>query len=350
MRKKTRSNETHQCIYCMEKKPSSGFNKDHVIPEAFGKFGKQTMTLVKFVCRNCNQFFGDHMENDLGRDTLYGVIYRSISGVISAKEFYANKKHKKNLSQPYMRNDLYGDMLVDISDFDSNLDPQLKVNIANQIIVMNSTKGVQAHFEIDRIPARRFLEDIGLKPSYGYLKFFLSGDNTIVLYEKLCFSLKKSDINVTMLRSQLSEIDLRKGGQHLEFYFVLNDWILRAIAKIAFNYFSHEFGAAAYNDCFDEIRNYIRNGITPKYYIVEPILNKYLQHKDQSSGEIGFGHVIHLKQTAQKGIIAQVSLFNKHIFKIVLSQSYPLILAEKGSFFDITNKLVKTHFSGISDA
>src|SRR5205823_602239 len=112
---------------CMLKKPSSEFNKDHVIPEAFGKFGKDTMTLINYVCRNCNQYFGDNIENDLGRDTPYGVIYRSTSGIISAKEFYKNKKHKKILSQPYMKNDIYGDMLVDISDFDSNLDPQLKV-------------------------------------------------------------------------------------------------------------------------------------------------------------------------------------------------------------------------------
>jgi len=28
----------HRCIWCLETKPESAFNREHVIPEAFGKF------------------------------------------------------------------------------------------------------------------------------------------------------------------------------------------------------------------------------------------------------------------------------------------------------------------------
>ena len=79
------SRQNAKCIYCLKNKHFKQFNRDHVIPESFGKFGTNTPTLINLVCRDCNQYFGINIENDLGRDSLYGVIYRSMSGIISAR-------------------------------------------------------------------------------------------------------------------------------------------------------------------------------------------------------------------------------------------------------------------------
>ena len=59
-----------RCIYCTVEKDADGFNRDHVIPEAFGLFeGNFVLTCV---CVTCNQFFGDTLELKLARDSLEG--------------------------------------------------------------------------------------------------------------------------------------------------------------------------------------------------------------------------------------------------------------------------------------
>ena len=62
-----------KCVYCVEDKPLSSFTKvEHVMPQSFGLFNNN-LTLVKTVCDDCNQYFGDNLEIDMARDTLEGA-------------------------------------------------------------------------------------------------------------------------------------------------------------------------------------------------------------------------------------------------------------------------------------
>src|SRR5579859_2011619 len=73
-----------RCIYCLEDKDDGAFNRDHVIPEAFGMFDENLV--LSCVCRECNQFFGDGIEMDLGRDSMEGHD-RARVGLVEASEF-----------------------------------------------------------------------------------------------------------------------------------------------------------------------------------------------------------------------------------------------------------------------
>lgn len=57
------------CIYCLRELPKSKFNREHVIPEAFGKF-KDNFVLHNTVCEDCNQHFGDNLDLILGRGSF----------------------------------------------------------------------------------------------------------------------------------------------------------------------------------------------------------------------------------------------------------------------------------------
>src|SRR5574341_545889 len=62
-----------RCIYCLNDKPADAFTKaEHVMPQAFGRF-QDNFTLNGIVCDDCNQYFGDNLEIDLGRDTVEGI-------------------------------------------------------------------------------------------------------------------------------------------------------------------------------------------------------------------------------------------------------------------------------------
>ena len=60
-------------IYCLNNKLAHEFTKtEHVIPQSFGLY-RDNLTLNNIVCDACNQFFGDHLERALARDTVEGL-------------------------------------------------------------------------------------------------------------------------------------------------------------------------------------------------------------------------------------------------------------------------------------
>lgn len=60
------------CIYCPQADPRRFRGVEHVIPQAFGRFGGETPTL-NCVCDECNAYFGREFDQLLARDTYEGV-------------------------------------------------------------------------------------------------------------------------------------------------------------------------------------------------------------------------------------------------------------------------------------
>jgi hypothetical protein len=60
-----------RCIYCLEEKPDDKFNREHVIPEGFGRF--ENNLVLTCVCRGCNDFFSKELDLKLGRDAVEGI-------------------------------------------------------------------------------------------------------------------------------------------------------------------------------------------------------------------------------------------------------------------------------------
>lgn len=61
-----------RCIYCQQDRSEDGFTKiEHAIPQSFGRF-QNNFALRNLVCDDCNQYFGNHLELFLGRDSYEG--------------------------------------------------------------------------------------------------------------------------------------------------------------------------------------------------------------------------------------------------------------------------------------
>jgi len=58
-----------KCIYCLEDLERSRFDKEHVLPKAFGTFN-ENLTLSHHVCRDCNNYFGWKLDFFLARDSI----------------------------------------------------------------------------------------------------------------------------------------------------------------------------------------------------------------------------------------------------------------------------------------
>jgi hypothetical protein len=75
-----------KCIYCLQSQPKVTFGSkgEHVIPQAFGKFGSQT-PLLKCVCIECNNKLGRDLDQVLARDSLEAM-QRYKHGIRSSEE------------------------------------------------------------------------------------------------------------------------------------------------------------------------------------------------------------------------------------------------------------------------
>ena len=62
-----------QCIYC--KRSNVPLNREHVIPEAFGSYGSETMVLSdNAVCEDCNSHLGAEIDQILNRDSYEALV------------------------------------------------------------------------------------------------------------------------------------------------------------------------------------------------------------------------------------------------------------------------------------
>lgn len=62
-------------IYCKQDDPTKFKGIEHVVPQAFGKFGPQTPTL-ECVCDDCNAHFGKNHDIYLARETVVRTLQR----------------------------------------------------------------------------------------------------------------------------------------------------------------------------------------------------------------------------------------------------------------------------------
>jgi hypothetical protein len=126
---------------------------------------------------------------------------------------------------------------------------------------------------------------------------------------------------------------------------VLDSLILRAVAKIAFNYAAKVRDATfVLRPDFDEIREYIRDGREPSWApVVVPTRDSILfggsRHWRQTNG-----HLVTLDwNRAGFGVLAQVSLFNTITYRVLLCPHYSGIwhgCLPSGHHFDVESRQI----------
>lgn len=314
------------CIYCG--KNADSFDRDHVVPESFGKF-KNNFVLKDKVCKECNHKLGNTLECDFGRKSFFGL-ERYRQGIKSSAEY--NKKFFRD---------------------------ELVVRISEGLL-----KGAEGILSYDEV---RSLFVINLKPQIGFRK----KDGTIeyILLEKLPSNVnaykkyRLDERNCLIIPPGIDRVEAIEALKRIGTVFKpdgffeikekdslctiesqINAKMKRTVAKIAFNYLAYFNEPSAILGCdFNPIRDYVANGKITNYPLVavdgEPIL-----YDEKNSRFARIGHIITL-DTADDGssVLSQVSLFNNVRFRICLSRNCSVIPHLKlgfGHFFDFRNKKI----------
>lgn len=322
-----------KCIYCKQTKPISNYSKaEHVIPQSFGMFETNNMTLHRCVCDNCNQYFGDNLEIDLARDTFEGLV-RFNHGV---KQPYEYKSLGKRSRLKFRVNE--GQFKGAYVYLEYSPDKgALMIRPLQQIGFYHLDSAQHSYFILDEIPNKSELDEKG---------FDLTRRNAVVAIginsEQAKEILATKDIT---LRSwgDAETLEPNEGAWEVEVEGRFDAILSRAIAKIAFNYFCYWKGAHLVSQPgFDVIRSYIREGIQPSYRLVV-VLERPILADEPNAGLRRLGHLVTLNWSQdRKSIVSMVSLFNQNTYSISVARDYLGEIQDLtiGHFFDIANRTI----------
>lgn len=319
-----------KCIYCLQDKTKNAFSKtEHVIPQSFGVF-KNNFTLNNTVCDDCNKFFGDQLEIDLARDSIESLI-RHDQLLKSPSEFKTIGKRSRRIFR-----------LPD-GDFKGAYSypkycPEAKKILLYPLPQVGFLKGKEReYFLLDKIPDKDYLIK-NFNMQHPQAIFILGCDPAIA--DKILID---KGITVKNCRQPDFPPDNRIVDVLCKVEGVIDQTLMRAVAKIGFNYLTYWQGSEfVLHKDFDIIRNFILTGKEVDYPLVR-IEQGSILGDEPIEGKRRSGHIVTI-DWANDGvsIIAQVSLMNWMKYVICLARNFTGERRDlkKGHFFNFPDKSI----------
>ncbi|MGB8294929.1 MAG: HNH endonuclease [Polyangia bacterium] len=245
-----------RCIYCLEEKPPDDFNREHVIPQAFGRFAGQSPTL-DCVCRLCNSSLGRELDESLSYKSIEGV-HRFISGLRDAGQFRADRA--SDIDRVEIGE---GPLAGCVADFGSSPDGT-SVNMVPrpQVGFAKTEDGPFQWHPVGVLPTKEQLQkEFG--PTPPSIRVVGAADEREVQQELASKGLMIGEMAVGHLPS---------GTAYAEIVATITQKHLRAIAKIAFNYLAFVRPGLAYLPEFNEVRRYVLAGADPSASTIQSIV------------------------------------------------------------------------------
>ena len=322
-----------QCIYCNEDKSKSFYEKrEHVIPQAFGRFTNNPI-LKKCVCDECNQFFGDKIELFLGRDTFESI--ERLRHGMNPKEPLRNRRRIKSKirSGPWK-----GVIVKDMYLAETGC---IAIEKAIQAGFYHSERGEYDFFELNYIPTGKELNERGYAIKNAQIWLIAEDGEEI---DKLISKLNKQGINVKS-KTDLIKQEPPRSIVPVETEITIDRTIMRGFCKIAFNYLAFVAGSDfVLLPYFDDVRRFIRfgEGDSNRFFGVNlpPILYDD-QQLDKIGAKVTEGHLIIVGWSGLR-LVSKLSLFNTQTFGINLCKDFKGIWRpiKSGHHFDLETKEV----------
>lgn len=306
------------CLYCKEEKDEKFFNREHVVPQSMGLFDSNLV--LDSVCKECNDYFGAKLDGILARDSIEAML-----------RFKHRIKDPRKLSE-LGRNRLIMRLPDDDSDWSGALvelyesGGEIVCRPIAQIGFFNTLTDSYEYL------AYEDLKDLSFA-SRGELdgknfKIFSSSDEDVAKLKDL---VEKVGWNPTFTeQNSLPKHDDDDGKIDVSITYRIDRRMKRAIAKIAFNYFTYVATSKKHYQLFghsdvDAIRLFARYDKDPLVEVSvsdEPIL-----HLDNSTFRQTDSHLLtldwHTHQNGEKDLQVRLSLFNHLTYTVTLIRSFP---------------------------
>jgi HNH endonuclease len=316
------------CIYC--KRTDVQFNREHVIPEAFGTYGADTMLLNNNeVCSDCNTTLGRDLDQILSRDSFEAMIRaNSLPQEQGAGERFSPRRAWLHVPDKEPFGVLRGARMA--------IDPNTRrPTLLDQIIVRSKDGGLRIFLQHDfpQADARIFhdlpphaIQVIGLNREKVEVLMQMVRDRGISLTDR-----EAVDPPAGILQSEIRAVT--------EGRIDVRTW--RAIAKIAFNYLAyHECAQHVLSDKFEPIRDFITGRRTDRKMV--QLLNAPILAHETSHWRAFEGHLV-AYQDEGRMLRGKVSLYNSITYEVMLCGDLGLYYTmKKGHAFDPVQGTVST--------
>lgn len=324
-----------KCIYCGS--IDNPFDRDHVMPQAFGTFEPASLILYETVCEPCNNYFGRTLEQALSRDTFEALL-RLRHGIKPASEAKGQSYRRVEMKVGQPGPWLGVTVVLETDNTGKGIEPVPVPQVA-----FKWKGGTEWSFFLEKQ-----LEDVTLMSPYrgareGMLEIRVmapsEADNS-----RLVEKLKALDIRFVQ-QGVLEQPIADDGAVRVEIASQLDATIFRGIAKIGFNYVAHQHGTEfVLRSDFDDTRNYIRYGTEPSWGSVVKPFRKPILFDDNPRFRQTNGHLITFDWNAAKtGLVSQVSLFNSITYHVAICPYYSGIWHDgirRGHHFDIQDRSI----------
>lgn len=290
------------------------------MPKAFGRF-RENLT-VGCVCGNCNSFFAEELELFLTRDSVEALL-RVRYGLKTAggRSKLGDSRLIVKVTSP---GDWYGARI------------SVERNATGTTLFASPLPQVafRKHGETEW---KWFIEE-ELDQSDRWERYRTQTDTKIVGKNGSIDRLARKLVRMGIVFKERGPLE--RTGDEVEAFAEasLDHIIFRGVAKIAFNFLAHLRGAEfVLRSDFDSIREYVREGRTPRSAPVVVSTNAIL-HLEDGIYRPTNGHIMVLDwDKEQRGIVCLASLFNHQTYHIVLCESYSGVWHPLGAgrYFDV---------------
>ncbi|HYB61885.1 MAG TPA: HNH endonuclease [Methylomirabilota bacterium] len=312
------------CIYC--RTTGTRFPKEHVIPKAFGRF-RHNLTLA-CVCGQCNATFGKDLELALTRDTIE-ALQRILLGIKSKNRSRRIGKARLDV-RVTAAGDWYG---ARVAVWRDESDGSVKAEPLPQVAFRKNGE-TEWHW---------FLEE-DLNEPQRWERFRVDAETKIVgqpaeVIERILQKLTEGGL----IFKKRGDFELHRGDVPVYAERSLDEPILRAVTKIAFNFLAYVTDTDfALRSDFDPVRDYVCLGKRPPFAPVlisrTPILFDESRFYRQTNGHI----VILDWNRANTGIVCLLSLFNQLTYHVALCPNYSALWhpISAGRHFDLDTQTI----------
>ena len=246
--------EKYKCIYCLNQKPRSEFNREHVISRFMGTYENAYVLGKQQVCKACNSFFCNNIENVVSFDSLEGLLrikHRPIS-------IHTGRAIGRTRLKIKGRNDIFDGLTMFISS-DPESQSNLKIEIAPAVgIILDDKARKYEYFSIDSIPEHDDAIRKRLQSSKQPFVIFAYDESAVIA----ALTQKGYDLSRATYISSLSLSDVTsETSLEALINFKVDNILSRLAAKNIFNYLCYAYGKYfVLQSCFDNFRSFIRAG------------------------------------------------------------------------------------------
>lgn len=306
------------CIYCHAPKTPDEFNREHVLPVAFGTYAGN-LVLHGRVCALCNDYFSKQLDAPLARDSKEGI-ERFQQGLVREKK---RRRFGRRVALR-QRGGLFDGSLLEL-DLDST-GTELAPRPSRQLGFGSSEEGPFDWYRVDDLPD---VETLRAKGFCYVVTGGLSAEEAAELFQKLGLAMADERAVLPDPRDASGMLDTTMQGR-------IDTTIYRAVAKIAFNYLAYVYPSLASMDQLREAREFIRFDVpmdpTPVAISATPILG------DTPAGTRILAHVLTVAWSRTRHrIVAQVSLFGWLRYEVSLTRErfiFPPTFVASGHAFN----------------